>query len=132
MCQWKAGGWSALYDKCKLNQIQEVNYLEGESDITKFCNETAAPEILGANKYAEDPILCLANNFDQCHWNNFDKRGLQSGGWSEVYMKCHLYNIPEVNGLQGSEQITQWCDEQKEKVNPWRCLQENADMCHWG
>lgn len=123
MCAWKAEGWSKLYDQCKLYELQEVTQLEGEPAITKFCNDTSAPELLGANKYAEDPILCLANNFDQCHWNNFDERGLISGGWSEVAEKCNLFRIQEVNQISGSDQINQWCNDQKEKVNPWKCLQ---------
>jgi len=39
--------------------------------------------------------------------------GYEDGGWSALYMKCKLYELPEVQTLEGSDAITQWCDSKK-------------------
>jgi hypothetical protein len=62
---------------------------------------------------------CLANNIDMCKWGN-EVGGLENfGGWSPLYMKCKLYEIPEVNSLSGSEDITNWCKSQESTVANW-------------
>jgi len=67
---------------------------------------------MSAGNYKNDPMLCLANNYENCKWGNKDSRGLPTGGWSAVYSKCKLYDIPAVNSLSGSEECTNWCDAQ--------------------
>jgi hypothetical protein len=56
--------------------------------------------------------MCLANNISQCHWGNMDADGFEDGGWSEVYDWCELWNLPEVNQLEGEKDITTWCNSQ--------------------
>ena len=44
---------------------------------------------------------CLCNNADMCHYSE----------WSQLYMKCQLYNIPAVLQLFGSTEVIKWCDQ---------------------
>jgi hypothetical protein len=88
MCKW--GEWSKLYSKCELYNIPAVGKLQGSAAITKWCGEQGA-----ANKVWN----CAETNKSMCQW----------GEWSKLYSKCELNNIPAVNKLQGSKQITAWC-----------------------
>ena len=64
-----------------------------------------------------------------CHWGNENKEyGFTDGGWSALYMKCKLYEIPAVQKLSGSAMITEWCDSKKNVAN-WKCLEDNASQC---
>ena len=110
MCNW--GEWSALYEKCKLYDIPVVNTMSGSAEITTWCNNAIDYNQLSYGRYHQDPMLCLANNYEMCQWGNLDSKGLAVGGWSGVYSKCKLYDIPVVNTLSGSEEITNWCDAQ--------------------
>ena len=132
MCKWDK--WSALYTKCKLYEIPEVNKLSGSNDIQNWCDLTSQANEYNVFQYTENknPIQCLANNYGMCKWGDKDSQGLNTGGWSEVYMKCKLYEIPAVNKLSGNKECTGWCDQQKNQVDSYRCAQDNAKMCNWG
>lgn len=41
-------------------------------------------------------MQCLADNIDQCRWGNMNAEGYEDGSWSAVYLKCKLYELPEV------------------------------------
>jgi len=56
-------------------------------------------------------MQCLAQNIDQCHWDNKNAAGYEDGGWSALYMRCKLYDLAEVRPLSGSAAITKWCGE---------------------
>jgi len=45
-----------------------------------------------------------------CHWGQNDFDGKNTGGWSALYEKCKLYQIPEVNKLSGNKECTDWCN----------------------
>jgi len=59
-------------------------------------------------------VKCLADNIDQCYWTVIVG---DLGGWSPLYEKCKLYEIPEVNNIQGETEITTWCQAQKMLIN---------------
>jgi len=125
MCHW--GEWSALYSQCKLYEIPEVNLLSGAPAIHQWCATTKAHFELSAMKYAEEPMMCLAENYGMCQWDNKDTRGLPTGGWSDLVAKCNIQT-----GVQGSEECTDWCMSHKGNVETYNCLRNNANMCHWG
>jgi len=97
-----AGGWSPLYEQCKLWEYPGVNALSGDAEITEFCKEHTADHFVA-------PWLCLQTNANMCHWGLTDADGKKTGGWSALYERCHLWEIPAVNKLSGSEMITNWC-----------------------
>jgi hypothetical protein len=97
---------------------------------TQLRNKIYADTQLVSNSHVAH-MQCLAANIDQCHWGNTSASGLPDGGWSTVYLKCKLYELPEVGPLSGSEAITNWCDSKKSQVAHWKCLENNQHMCQW-
>jgi len=86
-----------------------VNYFDFTDPVasTEVKKPTPAPNAYNYH------MQCLANNYSQCHWHNTTSEGLEDGGWSALYMKCKLYELPEVQPLSGIDAITQWCDSKK-------------------
>jgi len=95
-----AGGWSPLYEQCKLWEYPGVNALSGDAEITEFCKEHTADHFVA-------PWLCLQTNADLC-W--YEPNGSVNAGWNKLYEMCHLWEIPAVNKLSGEEMVTNWCN----------------------
>jgi hypothetical protein len=66
---------------------------------------------------------------------------LGEGGWSDLYKKCKLQEIPMINQIVGDRAIGNFCDgthadEQEEEAvygkDNMMCFAENYHMCHWG
>ena len=110
MCH--GGEWKTLYNQCKLNELKEVHDIKTQVQVDNWCAIHAGPfksekrkEDNNQKKLYNEAFTCLKKNRNECHWNNYE-----GSGWSPLYEKCKLNNIPEVNKIAGSAQIGKWCE----------------------
>ena len=102
MCKWsdhdseglRTGGWSTLMSKCNGPKTNLV----GSDAVNNWCERQTGTVAI---------YDCLRNNANMCEW----------GQWSALYNKCSLNKLPEVQPLQGSDKITNWCNK---KVGGYR------------